>query len=444
MTHRTPLDPFEEEVRASFRRHLASLDSLLPMEAIDQAMTTGPDSVSFDPIPVRAPLRSRRMGWRPLLSVAFALFAIAGVAIASSALLGSRAERARPHGTTGPWTHLVAWPTPTGAAPQGGYLAAWHNGFAVFDPNPANVGDTTPGIWFSPDGFTWTRVHDADAVFAHARVNWLVGLRNGFLAVGSDPGRSSLEPGHDDCGMSTLSPAPCAMWFSADGFSWHKVSPNISVPNIDGVAAGPNGVVVSGFDDSGPMIWFSPDGATWQRGRLPVGVSVTSVTSVVAGSGGYVALLDTGLSGGPAIWWSSDGIAWTASQTAADTFLQDDRLESAFVGRDGMVAYDLNDLGGNPPWRSTDGKAWSRANYYPGARAVISDGQRLIGYGPDATGLFQSYDGMTWTKVGCSDSTVNDGTRTWILAISPTGLLAAGKQTSGGDPTPIRFLAGMP
>ncbi len=134
-------------------------------------------------------------------------------------------------------------------------------------------------LWSSLDGLTWERILLDDTAFPSGLADGEAGL----VAVGSD-------------GSDTGSWA--AVWTSADGTDWERVPHDPQVlgagegtyESMTDVAAGADGFVAVGTDGTNAIVWFSPDGVTWER--IPYDPEVfgnTSMTTVIAWGNGYLA-----------------------------------------------------------------------------------------------------------------------------------------------------------
>ena len=186
-------------------------------------------------------------------------------------------------------------------------------------------------VWTSPDGTTWTRVPDNDAVLGGGGIQSVSAVAwtgDRFVAVG-------LED--DDA----------AVWISTDGTGWERVADpggmfggGIGSTAMRAVTTGGPGLVAVGsgwaVDRPAVVVWTSPDGVAWTRVEHDEavfgGLGPPLVMSVAAGRGGVIAV---GFDGEPdgvgdvALWTSPDGLTWT--RVDSDTL----RATS------GQYAYDL-------------------------------------------------------------------------------------------------------
>jgi hypothetical protein len=99
------------------------------------------------------------------------------------------------------------------------------------------------------------------------------------------------------------------------------------VQSISAVVAGPSGLVAVGEDSSkaAAAVWTSPDGITWSRvshdEAVLGGLGSQSMNSVTLGGPGLVAVGSTWLFGVPdaVVWTSPDGTTWSrANDFGAD------------------------------------------------------------------------------------------------------------------------------
>jgi hypothetical protein len=456
MTSQDPQEPFEAEVRASFRRHLDGLDPLIPTTAPPLASLDRGGAARISPRSRRS--RPRAMG--PAAALAVLVVVVAVAALLGPAMLRTQAPAVSPsasvlptkvQGIAGPWTRLAPLPVAAGPVPNP-TLAAWHDGFSVIDESAPSA-----TVWFSRDGAAWSHVVGADSVFANADISWLVAAPGGFVAVGtrwlgsaaSSP-RPSRDLSHPSCGYGAA--AMCSIWFSADGLTWRLVETGSLFSGLAGVvdvAAGPSGVVAIGlwldpWWSPPPLLWYSADGSAWSAVDVSRQMGSAGLRGVAARPSGFEIVGTPRASDllndvSPGAWWSLDGLVWAPASIATDqnrdwgTWMQ-----KVFVGQDGMVALAgsgrLDSVGTS--WSSPDGRTW-QPDGLSAVTPLIADGRRIVGERTDVTELEQSYDGSHWTPLVETGAGTRDA-KCRILAISPTGLLMAGPSC------PVQFLAGLP
>ncbi|HEV2451959.1 MAG TPA: hypothetical protein VGS62_08525 [Streptosporangiaceae bacterium] len=252
----------------------------------------------------------------------------------------------------------------------------------------------------------------------------LPGGRGGWLALGSG-----------------------ATWTSRDGRSWllaagSGIGPLQSGDRVNALARTGSGFIAVGSAATGPVIWISPDGLSWQRlagpglrlATAPAG-RVLGLTAVAAHGSDVIVQGVIARTGryrhrgtGPRIWQSGDdGASWTPARLPAGAIDGVAATNSEFVlirpigpirpSRPGAVAY-----------TSTAGLTWSRAGTITAARsanlrvvAVGGSDQGVVVSGQvsgGATVAYTSPDGRSWHSVA-------------NLA-SPGGSLAGLTVTTGG------------
>ena len=196
------------------------------------------------------------------------------------------------------------------------------------------------------------------------------------------------------------------------------------------VAAGPAGLVAIGYDynpprsacavapcPSGPAVWRSTDGRTWERVLVDLGSSaidtfVDPIAAVTAGPDGYVMVgraVDYAAPGPrlPAratAWTSRDGVAWTRATDTDDMDVGpcfDTGEAPDCGGMHAVVAMGTGfaavgeirtEIDGQPPqpaaWTSTDGLTWTRAVVAgPGGDETVNSGGFLSSVAAGDTGL---------------------------------------------------------
>lgn len=276
----------------------------------------------------------------------------------------------------------------------------------------AGADGAVPAVWWSPDGFTWTRsvgaFEPADRIEAVA-----VGAR-GVVAVGT------ITTGDDVDG---------AVWFSTDGISWRAVPLGAAgftgrtEQAVHAVTATSGGFVAVGDDDAGErrvaVVWTSADGVTWQRqpaspdmAELPgsedtEGVSARSVAGpgpVVAVGGGF----------GLQVWTSPDGRRWTRD----DPPVTGSRTDNALVAGDGSAVLIASAgslwfrrAGGRWADVGSDASAFPRSSESSTISLMVRVGDRLVAYGRDDgdKAVWFSSDGRVWQRQAAAESALHDG-----------------------------------
>jgi hypothetical protein len=177
-------------------------------------------------------------------------------------------------------------------------------------------------------------------------------------------------------------------------------------------------------DDQAPVIWFSPDGRSWDRTDL--------MTAIIEPCPGWVSRPDIEVSGGraagggalivgqayaagvdpcgsmrPVVWTSNDGRTWTRQAA----FEQHDELIGTYVqqvwavpgGWEAAIAEAEERTG---LWRSADGASWERVATMTDSPeiqriVVANDGTRVAtsDESGDARSFLVSTDGIDWQRV---------------------------------------------
>lgn len=290
----------------------------------------------------------------------------------------------------------------------------------------------------SSDGIDWQRVNNDQAVFGGdgRQEMWSVlAAGPGLVAVGRDGER-------DD--------AVAAVWTSVDGRSWQRLDNDESVFGGDGrqemyaVTEGGPGLVAVGRDTGRDVaaVWTSADGLAWRRvspaGSL-FGHAGTVMRSVAGGGPGLVAVGRDWARGSGAVWTSADGLDWQRFVDDEAVFDAQD-VYSVTVGGPGLVAVG-QDFGRDAAavWTSTDGSAWRRVAHDEaifggdGAQfmtSVAAGGPGLVAVGWDfgraAAAVWLSTDGIEWWRVEHDELVFGGGTGMGSVSVGGPGLVAVG------------------
>lgn len=270
---------------------------------------------------------------------------------------------------------------------------------------PTSPTSTTTAVPATPDllGITWHEAPRQGAfgadTFAGDVASSVISIDSGLLAVG---GRYTSA----DVNLP-------ASWTSADGITWEAGTGFDDSPGLmlDDVASGPAGLIAVSFQDSfdfdeRPPVWHSEDGMSWSRIKDPgeAFAGLAKVTSVAAGSSGYVAGgtfsvgPDSGFQLGDAtIWTSPDGRRWTRRDLGIGDVFETAIIRDVAITPDGIVAIGH---GGDGDWfygasprplgrqfvlTSPDGAAWEFAELTsePGwpSSVDVADGTTVaVGY----------------------------------------------------------------
>jgi hypothetical protein len=206
------------------------------------------------------------------------------------------------------WTSLdgITWSrVPYDEAAFGGRGNLFMNSVAAGGPGLVAVGGTRSWqrgdpapVWTSPDGITWSRVPDDEAVFPGLmEIESVTAGGPGLVAVGYD---SAEESG--------------AVWTSPDGITWSRV------PNDEAVFGGEGDQLLNGV-------------TVWERDLLVAVGSVTGPESVHS-----------------IAWTSPDGISWSRVPREEDAFGQGQVINSVTTGGPGLVAVGYGWVAGAEPY----------------------------------------------------------------------------------------------
>lgn len=317
--------------------------------------------------------------------------------------------------TAPPPPDLPPWPEITWAVlflgqPPDGFtgervagVAASDEGFVAVGVAEA-VGREQGQFYFSVDGNDWTRVGVPAALEGVTLLDVAAGP-DGFVAIGDVAGDPFLA---NETGI--------VLFHSPDGRRWDRVPP---VPGMvaglaSGIGGGPSGYVAVGFTDPEPgaIILVSDDGITWTVvDPAESGDAAFGISSPTASGDGWIAI------GGPpetlSVLHSDDGIRWTG-HLVEDQGTNGIALTDLVVGpggslATGMVGDDCGPFSSCPAesmlWWSADGVTWGRVTEPDptvALGAVASDPVRgfVSVRGPET---WSSPDGWAWTTLGDLD-----------------------------------------
>jgi hypothetical protein len=254
-------------------------------------------------------------------------------------------------------------------------------------PQPATA------LWTSVDGASWSRV-DLRKAFGGAAVGDVSAGPKGYMAVSLSSDAAAAAP---------------AVWLSADGQSWRAVSLSAATFQDAYLASGTvlgHGFLVAGrigslagwgggeFPSTTPAIWWSADGAAWSRVTLAnAGAgpqAQAAITTLAAGKlVANVASWDCSCSpdGDAQAWTSSDGRTWKAATSQFPS--------PAVVLSDGHQALQVVSSNGNLTVAiSSDGFKWAQVAVSGSGPADLSD----EAYGPAGV-LVEDSSGNLWLAV---------------------------------------------
>jgi hypothetical protein len=314
--------------------------------------------------------------------------------------------------------------TPAGEAIDARLVATWTPSPGA-TPEPPRV--CYGGVWWSPDGLTWSDLTLRLAVELGPDL-WPEGAPDpGFRDVAAKGDRVVII-GRDEAG-------PMAWW--GDPTAGLRPATNRDVfarAGLSAVTATASGFLAVGNDTSGARpraaAWSSSDGSAWTRvpdgpafevgwfTPNPIGEQgAGGMSDVASGGPGLVAVGHTCDEWGTcaaAAWWSIDGITWSRGDTASVT----GKPGSIAVGPSGMLA-----VGGGSVLASADGKTWTSplpaagAGPFDRVAASASGFVALRASRPEEStdplpSLWASADGVIWQPV--SDFPVFESSRAWL------------------------------
>ena len=286
-----------------------------------------------------------------------------------------------------------------------------------------------------------------------------------YISAVTFAGSDLVGVGRGGCVPDFVNPTDCygAAWTAAAGEDWVTAPDQAGLEmglagaasgpekSIDDVADGPAGLVAVGYDydpprsacavapcSTGPAVWRSADGLTWERAHVDLGPGIVDrfaqpIAAVVADDRGYVMVGyahtlagDGSVGARAAAWTSPDGIEWTRANDSDDMDVGPcvDTGEEPSCG--GMLDVAVTSAGyiavghtldgtagqGRPvAWTSPDGLTWTRASdgldFDGRLSAVTAGGPGIVSVGvhcqPDCMGVIaSSVDGSSWTSVAAA------------------------------------------
>lgn len=323
-------------------------------------------------------------------------------------------------------------------------------------------------VWVSSDGRAWQRIDDDARVFGDAMsvtgagsdqsINDVAGGSFGVVAVGSD----GLVLEHD-----------AAIWVSNDGLVWERVPHDVDVFGGEGdqfmhsVVQASGSVIVVGESGGEAAAWMSRDGIQWARAEvndesIGAGVEPSVMNDVVIAGVGLVAVGSAGVDSGPAVWLSPDGVTWDRlldSMAGEQSGFSTDEsamspMTAVAAGDRGLVAIGTKLLdassstdgarwtSGPLVWTSDDGREWQLVDssflevtdqqetspyaYLKGGDSVLLedvswDGDRILAIGGYELIGSGTHDNPGFVTIWAS----TDGGSTWQVAgettLPPTG-----------------------
>ena len=238
---------------------------------------------------------------------------------------------------------------------------------------------------------------------------------------------------------------------SGDGVSWSEQSVLPSdAATVTGVAESAGRVVAVGYtgdaSNATAMVWTTTDLLTWQATKPPVPAQSDTyswVNGVAAGPAGLLAWGNAGTS--TEFWASTDGVAW--HRLTSSGLPHDPAPDSLFATPSGYVIHINGDT--TSTWESSDGAIWTEAWQGP-AWTLGSEAYMLGTIVPASSGAYISF-GWAGTPSG-GPSALQGDLQLWIstdlahwtrsdrvprpgwtdgFASTPGGYVAAGVQAPG-------------
>jgi hypothetical protein len=246
---------------------------------------------------------------------------------------------------------LPAWTPPTPPAPTASGAA-----------EPASDPVVDPQPW---ERIAWERVDATGIDMAPGQhVSSLVRVGGGLMALGQGP----LDRPNPDGLNTTLT-----VWLSADGLAWARV-PILAGVRPDSVsegwrlASGPRGIAIAGnvcCREEGPAVWWSTDGASWERADFPR-LRETSLTDVAAGPKGFVVIGQSVQQ--TRIWVSPDGLSWEEVDAERAELVKGGLADVVAIG-DGFLVGGMDDRAG----RDSQAALWASTGLDDFRRIVAAD-----------------------------------------------------------------------
>jgi hypothetical protein len=168
--------------------------------------------------------------------------------------------------------------------------------FGMYDPPTTKPVTPENVVLHSIDGVNWLTLKFPNQNGGSSGVlnQEVIATSSGFVAVGSG-----------DQAAGNVGAAGSGAWYSADGLSWTRATTPVtgSTQGLRYAAAGARGVVATSYDPQGPNpLWVSADGATWQTAESS---PYTVGASWLAGDAHEILVVS-----GPHVYWSDDGKTW--------------------------------------------------------------------------------------------------------------------------------------
>jgi len=205
---------------------------------------------------------------------------------------------------------------------------------AVREPTRDGGTSSSPTVWLSVDGISWSRVWQGAAVHD---AEFGSGPSVDSLALGSDGLIAGVGSAYNESGDGVA-----AVWVSSNAVDWTRVDPESAEFASDAghgtfmsdVVWGPTGFVAVGGDGGRSAVWTSTDGFAWARidtTQAPIG-SAWPLTALTALDDGYVAAGPDQNAEVVTLWTSTDGTSWDRVQVLGEG------IADAIVSTEGGIA----------------------------------------------------------------------------------------------------------
>jgi hypothetical protein len=231
-------------------------------------------------------------------------------------------------------------------------VAATSTGFVAVGQDIAD-GHFDAAVWRSPDGVSWSRVTLPQQGFlgpGDQIMRGVVSTGSGLVAVGRD----RLD---------------AAVWRSPDGVRWSRVRSSIldgapGTAEMKAVAAGGPGLVVAGWVETGGVqrdaaVWTF-DGTGWKRVKSAAfdlsGRQEAATVATTRGGGILVGGFDGDTQTDAAVWFSPDGASWERVRSASFAGEGDQAVDAAVGDPGGAI---LAGAGSSPRLTDQDAAVWS-------------------------------------------------------------------------------------
>jgi hypothetical protein len=306
------------------------------------------------------------------------------------------------------------------------------------------------------DSFALTSTSSSDAThWSAGRAMDVAGLAYAIEITSVVEGPASLVAVGRITGMACGGPPTvAAMWTSADGLAWSRVTPpaDFTSATVYTVEGGTAGFIATGImkDSVTQGLWISPDGRSWHSVALPKSVFGEVVVQGATGFGGGYVLSgairgDDGCGGPryvtPSLWWSPGGTAWTRATLPGAAPVADSWMTVTKVSDQALMAianeWDAaTQVSSIKVWLTADGRTWKQIQH-PSSMlqsTIRSDGRHglavieptLEGVQTDGPVSVIAVDDDLSVRILKQDGVVpmeSQGVNSWGTTLGPAGLV---------------------